>query len=248
MNENTKNWITVSSLFYSKIVSRRHKIPILRGLNLKIRRGTIHCIVGPNGSGKTTLIKMLLGIIEPDNGRIRIFGMNPGKFRLKRKLGYLPERFHPFPDMRLWAVMKFYASLSNLRCRGWKEQLINLMEEFHLHQLLDRRLCQLSAGELRRFGIVQSIIGEPELLLLDEPTSGLDVCGVERLRDALRRMRASGRTVIMNSHNFDVIEDISDEITIISRGEIIMQGKMNKEDIRHILKGLGIGSYTNKDA
>lgn len=191
-------------------------------LNLNIRKGEIYGFLGPNGAGKTTTIRMLLGLIAPTSGSIRVFGKDLRKDRLNilRKVGSLVE----FPSYygHLSAVENLEAVRRILDAP--KSRIGEVLDIVSLKGEEKRPVKGFSLGMKQRLGIATALLGNPELLILDEPTNGLDPSGIQEIRSLIKRMPAEhGITVLVSSHLLSEIEQMADTVGIIRQGRMVYQ-------------------------
>ncbi len=185
-----------------------NEIPVLKEVNLKIDQGAFVALLGPNGGGKTTLLKLMLGLLKPDRGRIYIFGEPPGKN--SHRLGYMPQHLHynqGFPISVLDAVL-----MGRLRpARGWsryterdREAARQALERVEMWEYKDRRVGELSGGQQQRAFIARALVDEPEVLLLDEPTSSVDTKHQTDLFDILDVLNETV-TILVVSHDVGIV-------------------------------------------
>ncbi|MCO5121649.1 MAG: ABC transporter ATP-binding protein [Burkholderiaceae bacterium] len=211
-------------------VTRRYgRIVAVRDVDLALPPGAATALVGHNGAGKTTLIKLLLGLIRPDAGKVRVAGADPAGSRgaeARRCLGFLPENVAFHGAMTGSELMAFYARLKGQpRARN-----AELLERVGIAHAADRRISTYSKGMRQRLGIAQALIGEPRLLLLDEPTSGLDPASRADVFDLIDHLRRSGATVLVSTHALAEIEHHVDRIAIMHCGALVAAGTL--DDLR----------------
>jgi zinc transport system ATP-binding protein len=208
--------------------------PVLRGVDLGVRRGEFVAIAGPNGGGKTTLLRLILGLERPTNGDARLFGEPAEGFTRRSVLGYLPQRAQLGLDAP--ATVREVVTAGRLARAGLLGRLSRadraLVEEaigrVGLSAVAKRPLTQLSGGQQQRSFIAKALASEPELLVLDEPTAGVDVAAQEALADLLHRLRDElGVTVLYVSHEFGVVERFVKRIVLV-RGGIVFDGPPEK--------------------
>lgn len=211
-------------------VTRRYgKVTAVRDVDLALAPGAATALVGHNGAGKTTLIKLLLGLIRPDSGDVRVAGADPAGSRgaqARRSLGFLPENVAFHGAMTGQELMAFYAGLK----RQPTARNAELLEQVGIAQAANRRIATYSKGMRQRLGIAQALIGEPRLLLLDEPTSGLDPASRADVFALIDRLRQSGATVLVSTHALAEIEHHVDRIAIMHRGALVAAGTL--DDLR----------------
>lgn len=197
---------------------RRHGRPALAGLDLRVEQGEVFGFLGPNGAGKTTTMRLLLDLVRPSSGSLRVLGQAPraGGPALRQRIGYLPG------DVRVAGRQSGRSLLLHLaRLRGNVEprRIQTLAERLSLD--MDAQVRQLSKGNRQKLGIVQAFMHRPELLLLDEPTSGLDPLYQQVFLDLVREAVADGATVVMSSHVLAEVAQVAGRVGIIREGELI---------------------------
>jgi ABC-2 type transport system ATP-binding protein len=195
-------------------------------LNLNVRRGEIFGLLGPNGSGKTTTIKLVLGLIFPTSGTVRILGADPRDVDAKQKIGYLPEESYLHRFLNAEETLDFYGRLFDLPSKVRKERTAALIERVGLTHARRRMLGEYSKGMVRRVGLAQCLINDPELILLDEPTSGMDPIGSREIKDLILDLKKQGKTVLLSSHLLADVEDVCDRIAMLYRGRLQLEGRV----------------------
>ena len=192
-------------------------------LDLVVPEGTVYGFIGPNGSGKTTTLRMILRILYPDRGVVRVLGNDHGDAADDR-IGYLPEERGLYKRMRVRDVLRFHAELKGRRdCRRAIDEWLERME---LTPWADKRVEALSKGMSQKVQFISAVIAEPELLILDEPFSGLDPVNMEVLKDVVLDLKRRGTTVIFSTHDMDVAERMCDHIFMIFRGQKVLDGTL----------------------
>jgi ABC-2 type transport system ATP-binding protein len=194
-------------------------------LSLQVPRGGVFGLLGPNGSGKTTTMGMLLGLIKPTRGSIRLFGQDVGGTHQTalRRIGAIVESPSFYPYLSGRANLRFFQGIGQV---GGPQEVDRLLELVDLSQRADSKYQTYSLGMKQRLGIAFTLLGDPELVFLDEPTNGLDPAGVAEVRDLIRRLGADGRTVVLSSHLLYEVEQVCDRVAILSRGRLIVQGSV----------------------
>jgi len=221
----------------------RPVVEAVKNLNLAIRRGEIFGLLGPNGSGKSTTIKMLLGLLHPSAGEIRMLGARFSSVDVRERVGYLPENSYLHPFLTPRETLMYYAALFGMSRRQAIRRTAELIEMVGLEHASDRTVGGFSKGMARRVGLAQALINAPELLILDEPTSGLDPVGCREVKDMVRLLAADGVSVLMSSHLLADVEDICDRVAILSCGELRAQGQISDllrqpKAVRYLVEGL----------
>ncbi len=171
----------------------RQKVRALRSLDLEIRKGEVFGLLGPNGSGKSTTIKLLLGLLFPTSGRALIFGKDATEVRKNERIGYLPEESYLYRFLTAEETLDFYGRLFDMPPKLRKERAAELIEKVGLTWAKRRQLREYSKGMVRRIGLAQALINDPDLVLLDEPTSGLDPLGTREMKDMILELKAQGK-------------------------------------------------------
>jgi len=196
----------------------------LRGLDLRVEAGTAFGLIGPNGAGKTTFVKAILGIVRPTAGTARLLGGDPDDPRIRRRVGYLPERLQLPPALDAREVLRSVARLK--RAPGGGKEGERLLETVGLARDAHRRVGTYSKGMRQRLGLACALVGAPDLLVLDEPTDGLDPLARVEVRNLLAREVARGATVFLNSHLLAETERICTRIGILVEGRIVREGAL----------------------
>lgn len=202
---------------------RRNDLVVLKSVSLVVSQGEFTAIVGPNGSGKTTLIKSILGLVEPDSGEIRVFGVPIAELGDKRsKIGYVPQIFSidlNFPITVFETVlMGTYGRLGVGRRPKAEDRAAAMaaLEKVGVADLKDRSLARLSGGQRQRVFIARALANNPELLVLDEPTTGVDVATTGSLYSLLRQLKTEGVTIVLVSHDIGVVAEYIDTIACLN--------------------------------
>jgi ABC-2 type transport system ATP-binding protein len=215
----------ISSEALVKFYGRRRG---LDGLDLEVRSGEVYGFLGPNGAGKTTTIRLLVDLIRPTRGQVRLLGQDPrgAGAALRRRIGYLPGDFTVDGDQSSRELLTF---LGNLRGEVPRAAIEALAERLELD--LDARIGRLSKGNRQKVAIVQAFMHQPEVLILDEPTSGLDPIMQQRFLDLVRGARLAGQTVFMSSHVLSEVQQSADRVGIVRDGRLVAVEEV--ETLRH---------------
>ena len=213
--------VTVS---VSDVEKNYRKVRALRDVSFDLVSGRLTALVGHNGAGKTTLIKLMLGLIRADRGKIRVMGQDPaaGEFSARRLLGYLPENVAFNTALTGRETLTFYARLKQIKpSKAW-----GLLDRVGLADAADRRVGTYSKGMRQRLGLAQALLGQPRVLLLDEPTTGLDPALRQTFYEILHELRDAGATVLISSHALNELEDRAEHVLIMNRGRLVAQGTL----------------------
>jgi ABC-2 type transport system ATP-binding protein len=192
-------------------------------ISLKIPAGSIYGFLGPNGAGKTTTIRMILDILRPSSGTIRILGA-PSALQVRNRVGYLPEEKGLYKKMKTWAIVAYFASLKGLSRSQARRRAFELLERYGLGDFARARTDALSKGMGQKVQMIASIAHDPELVILDEPFSGLDPVNQQVMEDIIRDMARRGRTVLFSTHVMQHAERLCDRILLIAKGRKIFDG------------------------
>ncbi|HMF12424.1 MAG TPA: ATP-binding cassette domain-containing protein [Gemmataceae bacterium] len=192
-------------------------------LSLTVPAGSIYGFIGPNGSGKTTTLRMIMRILHPDRGTIRILGESTLGAATDR-VGYLPEERGLYKQMKVRDVLRFYAELKGVR-RG-RAAIDDWLARFDLAEWANKKVEALSKGMAQKVQFIATVIHRPELVLLDEPFSGLDPVNSEVLCEAVLELRSQGATVIFSTHDMAMAEKLCDFIFMIYQGRKVLDGTL----------------------
>lgn len=203
---------------------RRPRARAVDGINLTLHKGEVYGLLGPNGSGKSTTIKVLLGLLHPDGGEVKVLGKPPRNVDVKRRVGYLPEESYLYPYLDARETLRFYATLFGLQGTSREKRIDELLEMVGLSHTGHRRVGEFSKGMARRIGLAQALINDPDLVILDEPTSGLDPLGTRQVKDIVTALAEKGKTVLLSSHLLADVEDVCERITILYGGKVQASG------------------------
>jgi len=197
--------------------------PALEGVSLRIARGECYGLAGPNGAGKTTLIKVMLGLVAPDAGEARLFGVRPEWPEVRRRVGFVPEAAELPPGATPLELVRRWARLRSLPVRPTLEEGEAHLRRLGMAELLERPAHKFSKGEKQRTLLSLAMLGDPELLVLDEPTDGLDPLGRALVRRVIIEETARGKTVFVNSHLLSETERICTRVGILHRGRLVRE-------------------------
>lgn len=204
----------------------RPTVVAVDALSLGVRRGEVFGLLGPNGSGKSTTIKMILGLLSPSAGEVRLFGLGPRSVAARRRLGYLPELSYLHPFLTAAETLRYYAGLCSLPRREAARRTRELLAMVGLEDVANRPVGGFSKGMARRVALASALVGRPELLVLDEPTSGLDPISTKEVKTLVKALARGGMTVLTTSHMLADAEDICDRVMILNHGRSVAEGKV----------------------
>ena len=206
----------------------RDKVRAVDNLNITVNSGEVFGLLGPNGSGKTTTIKLILGLLFPTSGIVKVFGLSPRDSLAKTHIGFLPEESYFYKYLNANETMDFYGRLFELPSGERKSRGEKLLKMLGLDASRTRPVGEYSKGMARRIGLGQALINDPDLLSLDEPTAGLDPIGRREVKDFILELKERGKTVLLSSHLLADVEDVCDRIAILYGGKLIAEGRVSE--------------------
>ncbi|MBS5883314.1 MAG: ABC transporter ATP-binding protein [Clostridium sp.] len=219
---------------------------VLKGINLKINKGSIIGYIGPNGAGKSTTVKIIMGLVTGYTGEIRIFGEDISKDdgSYKKKIGYVPEVPEIYDSLTGKEYLTFIAQLYDIDYDKADNKARKLMDILGIADVYEKRISSYSKGMKQKLILISSLIHDPEILFLDEPLSGLDANSVMIIKEILSYLAKEGKTIFYSSHIMEVVEKISDRIILINNGEIVADG--NFEELKSNYKESSLESIFNE--
>ena len=198
------------------------------GLTLSLGRGEVTGFLGTNGAGKTTTIKMLIGLIRPTTGTVRLFGGDPTKASSRARIGYMPEMAYYYPYLNVRELLAFYGGVCGMDRRTIQARTEELLKDVELEEAAKRPLKTYSKGMLQRAGIAQALLNDPDLLILDEPFTGLDPLARIHFRELLKKLRDQGKSIFFSSHELGETELLCDNVAIMKKGRCIYHGPVDR--------------------
>jgi len=199
------------------------------GVSFTVRKGTITGLLGRNGAGKTTTIRMITGIFLPDSGSIEWLGDEDG-VAFRDRIGYLPEERGLYKQMKVWEHLVFLAEIKGKARREMKKRVDFWLERFELTDKRESKVEELSKGNQQKVQLIGTLLHDPDLIILDEPQSGLDPVNQKVVRNLLIDLRQQGKTILLSTHMMGEAEKMADEIVLIHRGQVVLQGGL--DDVR----------------
>jgi len=217
----------INAIELTDIVKRYGDFVAVDRLNLAIPTGRIVGFLGPNGAGKTTTIRMLMSIIYPDSGSIRVLG-HPRAIDVKDRIGYLPEERGLYRKMTVDATLRYFGKLKGLRGTELSARIGETLERIELADWRYKRVEALSKGMSQKLQFVVTILHRPELVILDEPFSGLDPINMEMLKNLVMDLRREGTTVVFSTHQMEQAQRLCDRLVLINRGRKLIEGTLDE--------------------
>ncbi len=194
------------------------------GVSFEVDRGEIFGLLGPNGAGKTTTIRIIMDILKPDAGEVKVLGTTPAAAR--ERVGYLPEERGLYPNQRVLDVLVYLAELKG-RPRDWaRRRAEELLARVELADWAKAKVRELSRGMQQKVQFLASIIHDPDLCIFDEPFQGLDPLNVQLVKDIMRELQAQGKTIVLSTHQMNQVEALCNRIALINRGRVVLYGDL----------------------
>lgn len=193
-------------------------------LSFEVEPGEVFGLLGPNGAGKTTTIRMILDIIPPDSGHITVLGSSPAA--AQPRIGYLPEERGLYRNVRVLDMLVYLAELKGADRARARERALQWLARMGLEDRASSKVKDLSRGMQQRLQVIASIIHDPDLVFLDEPFQGLDPVNVERVKGVIADLRREGKTVVLSTHQMNLVEVLCDRILLVNRGRSVLYGPL----------------------
>lgn len=191
------------------------------GISFTVKQGEVFGLLGPNGAGKTTAIEIMEGLRQQNGGDVKIFGLDPWKngYEVHKRIGVIPQNFTFFEKTTPREAINYYAKLFNITVDADQ-----ILKEVILEDMSNHVFESLSGGQKQKTGLALSLVNQPELLFLDEPTTGLDPNARRAIWEVIRKLKASGKTIILTTHYLDEAQQLSDRVAIMDHGHIVAMG------------------------
>lgn len=208
-------------------------------ISLSVRPGEIYGLLGPNGAGKTTTVKNILGLLESDEGQIKVLGMDPLKNsrEIKSAIGYVSEEPLIYKSLSPKEMFEFIASIRKLEPKETNGKIIDLLDSLEAKQYYNAPIVSLSKGNKQKIQIIAALMHDPELLILDEPLAGLDARSSRIFKDILKIHTSNGGGILLSTHQMDTAENLCDRIGILNHGKLVAEGTL--EELRAIVEEQG---------
>jgi sodium transport system ATP-binding protein len=205
---------------------RRRRVRALEGVDWSVGAGEVVAVAGPNGSGKTTLLRMIVGLLHPGSGTIRVAGMDPVKQarEVRRKIGFLTGSAVPQPRLTARETLRLFGELHGLGGGELRERCDEWIERLGIAEFAGRPVGGLSAGMRQRVMVARALLHDPELLIFDEATTGLDPVAAESVAGIIREAGGRGRTVVFSSHSTSEVEELAGRLTVLGHGRVVFDG------------------------
>ncbi|MBP7866481.1 MAG: ATP-binding cassette domain-containing protein [Acidobacteria bacterium] len=201
------------------------KVAAVDGVSFSVEKGTIYGLLGPNGAGKTTTIRMIMSILLPDEGEVRVLGNGIGA-AVRDRMGYLPEERGLYRKMKILDMLVFFGRSHGLGTADAKKRAAEWLKKMELPGVQRKKVEELSKGMQQKVQFIAAVLHAPDLLVLDEPFSGLDPINTQVLKDAVLEMNRNGTTVIFSTHNMEEAEKMCNAICLINHGKAVVSGPL----------------------
>ena len=206
------------------LVKRYGDVVAVDHLSFEVEQGEMFGLLGPNGAGKTTTIRVIMDILQPDEGAVMALGQPPGQ--ANARIGYLPEERGLYRNLKVLDNLVYLAELKGVSRSSARERAMHLLERIQLEEWASRKVRDLSQGMQQRLQFVASLIHDPKVLFLDEPFQGLDPVNVERIKEFMAELHREGKTIILSTHQMSMVEALCDRILLIHQGRAVLYGPL----------------------
>lgn len=194
-------------------------------ISLEVGEGEIYGLLGANGAGKTTTMRMVLGLIYPDGGRI-LYNGKPYSTELQRTMGYLPEERGLYPKVKVSDQIIYLARLRGMSASEADKNLKYWLDRFEVPEYYDKKIEELSKGNQQKMGFIAAVVHKPKIVIMDEAFSGLDPVNVELLKATVKELRDEGTSILFSTHRMEHVEELCRNITILHRSNTVLQGDL----------------------
>ena len=203
------------------------RIKAVNNISLEVQKGDVYGFLGPNGAGKTTSIRMIMGIIKPDIGSIKLNGSDINTIN-RKKLGYLPEDRGLYQKQNLSEILYYFGCLKGLDKKDSKNRANLWLERFYLDDQKRRKIEELSKGNQQKIQFIIALLHDPQLIILDEPFTGLDPVNQILLKEVIKEKQEEGKTIIFSTHQMEQVERLCNNICLINKGHILLEGPLSE--------------------
>ena len=197
----------------------------LNKVSIRVPEGAVFGLLGPNGAGKTTLIRIITRITAPDSGEVLLNGSPLNRENIY-KIGYLPEERGLYKKMKVGEQAMYLARLKGMSRDQAHQEIVKWFNKFEIMGWYNRKVEELSKGMQQKVQFISTIIHNPDLLIFDEPFSGFDPVNAELIKQEMLKLKAEGKTIILSTHNMESVEALCDEIALINKSEVVLQGSV----------------------
>ena len=206
---------------------RYGSIEAIKGINIDVCEGSVVALLGANGAGKTTTFRMIMGLLEPDKGKITLDGKKID-YKVTDKIGFVTEERSLLTKLTVKEMIEYYGVLKGMDESNIDKKLDYWLEKFEITEYKNKKIKELSKGNQQKIQFISAIINDPKLLILDEPFTGLDPINVNLLKDAVKELQKKGCSIIFSSHQMEYIEDFCEQLIILVHGRAILNGSLDE--------------------
>lgn len=196
-------------------------------LSFSVKNGEIFGLLGENGAGKTTTFRMIMGLLEPDKGKITLDGKKID-YKVTDKIGFVTEERSLLTKLTVKEMIEYYGILKGMDESNIDKKLDYWLEKFEITEYKNKKIKELSKGNQQKIQFISAVINDPKLLILDEPFTGLDPINVNFLKDAVKELQKKGCSIIFSSHQMEYIEDFCEQLIILVHGKVILNGSLDE--------------------
>ena len=224
---------SISKMLQIKNITKHFKNTIaVDRISLNVPRGDVYGFLGPNGAGKTTSIRMIMGIIKPDFGSVKLNGKDINTIE-RKNLGYLPEDRGLYQKQNLNEILNYFGSLKGLGKKEAYSRSSYWLERFNLADQKMRRVEELSKGNQQKIQFILALLHDPQFIILDEPFTGLDPVNQILLKEIIKEKKNEGKTIIFSTHQMDQVEKLCNNLCLINKGKVILEGSVREIRASH---------------
>ena len=215
-------------------------------ISLNVRKGDVYGFLGPNGAGKTTSIRMIMGIIKPDFGSIKLNGKDINTIE-RKTLGYLPEDRGLYQKQNLNEILNYFGLLKGMEKKEAYSRSSHWLERFNLSDQKLRKVEELSKGNQQKIQFILALLHDPQFIILDEPFTGLDPVNQILLKEIIKEKQSEGKTIIFSTHQMDQVEKLCNNLCLINKGKLILEGSLSEIRLSHSNNAIEAKFYGNLD-
>jgi len=220
--------LTISVQLTKRYIGGGREILAVDRLSFSVASGEVYGLLGPNGAGKTTTIRIIVGLLPPEDGYAEVSGFRTSEApnEVKSRIGLVSASDGVYPWLSVREMLLFFADLYGMALPVARKELVRLSELLQLSDFLDRRCSTLSTGQRQRVTLARALIHDPPVVLLDEPTRGLDVIGTQVVFDYISHLREQGKAVIVSTHRLDEAQRLCDRFGLLNQGRLLHEGTL----------------------
>jgi sodium transport system ATP-binding protein len=224
----------VATNLRKQFVVRGKPLVAVNGIRFQVKEGEVYGLLGPNGAGKTTTLRMVMGLLEPDEGYVEIGGMRTDQHAslIRKELGLISTNDGVYPWLSVREMLMYFADLYAVEVAVAKERLAELSGLLGIREFIDQRCSTLSTGQKQRVTLARGLMHDPPVMLLDEPTRGLDVVGSQTVFEFIDFLKKRGKSVLLSTHRLDEAERVCDRFGLLHHGTIRYEGTLS--DLRSL--------------